>query len=261
MQDNNISTFFDPQTKKYLGFAGIVSVYDSEIYVDTRNGKGYDKVISKISPFINKISTKFKFFNDSREDTSHDIVVHILEGIHDFDPNRDMKLSTFLEMRVSKRIINSLKSRNKLARNATNLNIVLYKIRCDCGNVYKSNDSQMSCAICGRTSNNTKKFMVSFTEINESSLKQDIRNDLTETPNIENLLIDSEDNSLIKYDIMTSLSDLDIKTKKIINLVCDGFTTVAIAKEVGLSDTGVKYKLKELSKNKKIKDILCGQHE
>lgn len=256
MQNDKISVFKDPQTHKHTGFAGVVSVYDSEIYIDTRDGTGYDKVIEKVAPFTKKLSTKF--FHDSFEDANHDIIVHILEGIHDFDPNRNMKLSTFLEMRVGKRVINSLKSKNKLARNATNLNIVLYKIKCDCGYIYKSNDSNSVCLMCGRTSKNTKKFMVGFTEINESSLKQDMHNDSAETINIENLLINRDYESSAKQDVKIILSNADLKTKKIVDLVCLGFTTRAIAEEVGLTDTGVKYKLKELSKNKKIKDILSG---
>src|SRR5271169_3035249 len=99
-----VETFHDPRTKEYVGFRGLVRLYDEDIYIDTRTGKGYDEVIKKLSALVRKFMSRFHFNGNSSADTKHDIIVHILEGIPKYNPDRNTKLSTFIEMRVGRRL-------------------------------------------------------------------------------------------------------------------------------------------------------------
>ena len=103
-QCGETEVFVDPVTKVQNGFVGNAMVYDQSIYIDTRDGTGYDKVIEKLGALIYKFSNKYHFNNNSFEDTKHDVIIHILEGIPKYNSNRNAKLSTFLEMRVSIRL-------------------------------------------------------------------------------------------------------------------------------------------------------------
>ena len=49
---NEVEIFHDHRTKECIGFCGSVRLYDVDIYIDTRNGQGYDEVIKKLSALV-----------------------------------------------------------------------------------------------------------------------------------------------------------------------------------------------------------------
>ena len=97
---HKVEIFIDPKTGKNNGFVGFVTLYDAEIYVDTRDGTGYSEVIKKLEPLICRFAHKYHFNGNAFEDTKHDVIVHILEGIPKYNPNKEMKLSKNLSKKI-----------------------------------------------------------------------------------------------------------------------------------------------------------------
>jgi len=255
-------TFIDPKTKKRSGFAGLVSVYDSVIYVDTRNGTGYDAVINKLKPLICKFALKYHFNGNSFEDTRQDIIVHILEGIPQYDPSRNMKLSSFLQMRVGRRLINELRNRSRANRNATFLNIRTYNVTCNCGYNFVETVGKgdiRNCPECDSPVDyKTKSVPINMFEVNESMLtflEEDLESDTY--INMQESIINDEikplDEEVIHmYDMEKWLEDEDPRIVKALELMYfHDYSISAAAKEVNLTGAGLNMKLKDL-KNKKI---------
>ena len=187
-----LETFYDSKTGIPTGFCGTVRLYDVDIYIDTRTGNGYDEVIRKLNPLIHKFMAKFHFNGNSAGDTRHDIIVHILEGIPKYNPNKNTKLSTFIEMRVNRRLINELRDKSRISKNATYLNIGTFHVVCQCGNdfiatINNGELSQTICQECGRSlAGAVKKVPINTPEVNESMLYTD--DDMHQT----NLQIDGQ---------------------------------------------------------------------
>lgn len=262
-----IQVFVDKDTDKACGFAGIVELYDIKVYIDTRGGTGYDTVIDKLKPLICKFAMKYRFAGNTFEDTRHDIIVHILEGIPKYNPQKNTKLSTFLEMRVNRRLINELRNRSRISRNATYLNVGLYNIYCDCGYSFIVKIDQLTnkeCAECGKSIHNIKrKVSINTPEISESMLApaglyENCNDD--NIPGIQNEIKDIDDNVIFTHDVQNWLKNEDPRVVKIVELIYfRDYSIKAAAEEVGLSGAGANMKLKELSKNKIVRELFGRQ--
>lgn len=262
---NNIEVFRNNETQEICGFAGTVELYDSKIYVDTRNGTGYDDVITKLRPLIHKLATKYKFSGNTIKDTKHDVIVHILEGIPKYDPSKNTKLSTFLEMRVNRRLINELRDKSRISKNATYLNTGLYNITCKCGNHFvvrcdPNCTDHKACGECGEEiTKNTKKLSVNTPEINESSLEfedsyGDILSEQVATLDKNNTSFDI--NVIFMHDMKEWLKNEDPRIVKIIELMYfKDYSIKAAAETVGLSGAGANMKLKELARNRIVREL------
>ena len=55
--DTIVATHIDSEDN-IIGFVGKVRLYDEDIFVDTRNGNGYDAIIVKMEKYITKLSYK-----------------------------------------------------------------------------------------------------------------------------------------------------------------------------------------------------------
>ncbi len=255
--------FIDEETGECSGFAGTVTLYDSKIYVDTRTGIGYKEVIEKLKPLIHKLANRYHFNGNLFEDTRQDIIVHILEGIPKYDPHKDTKLSTFIEMRVNRRLINEIRNRSRISKNATYLKVGVFNVQCDCGHsfIHKLGEFyEIKCHECGRViDDNTKKMPMTIPEVSESMLRP---GGLYENmPDYQDPIIGDEaeciDESVIfMHDMRKWLENEDPRVVKILELIYfQDYSIKAAAEEVGLSGAGANMKLKELANNKLVREL------
>jgi RNA polymerase sigma factor (sigma-70 family) len=254
--------FFNEENGGRIGFAGTVLLYDSEIYINTESGEGYKEVINKLEPLILKLACRYHINGNLFEDTKHDIIVHILEGIPKYNPEKNTKLSTFIEMRVNRRLINDIRDKNRISKNATYLNIGIFNISCKCGYSFIDkfgNGYETKCPKCNTIiGDGNKKTPMVMSEVNESSLMPGTRDntlefkDFTMNNNITNI----DDNIIFICDINKWLKNKDPRLIRIIELIYfNDYSIKAAAEEVGLSSAGANIKLKELSKNKQVREL------
>lgn len=264
-----VEVFIDKKDNKYNGFVGFAKLYNSEVYIDTRDGTGYNTVIKKLNPLICKFALKFHFSGNTFEDTRHDVIIHILEGIPKYDPRKNMKLSSFLQMRVERRLINELRNKSKASRNATFLNIRTYNITCSCGcNFVKTmaKNEIKYCPECDSPIGHAiKSVPINMFEVNESmliSFDEDLETDIY--TNTQEVVISDEvellDEGVLRIcDMQKWFEDEDPRVVKIVELMYfHDYSITAAAKEVGLTGAGANMKLKNL-KNKKIVCELFGR--
>ena len=262
-----VEIFVEPNNSKYSGFAGSVKIYDTEVHVDTRDGTGYNEVIEKLNPLVCKFALKFHFAGNTFEDTKHDVIIHILEGIPKYDPRKNMKLSSFLQMYIDRRLINKIRNKSRASRNATFLNIRTYNITCDCGcnfvETVGKNETK-HCPGCNKLIKNiTKNIPINMFELPESMLvtfEEDGESD--KYINMQESIISDEitpidDEVLGACDMQKWFQDEDPRVVKIVELMCfHDYSLTAAAKEVGLSGTGAGMKLRNLKDKKIVRELL-----
>lgn len=268
--NRHIERYYDLKGS-YVGFSGIVDVNDSKIYVNTASGKGYDKVVKKLKKLVDYLANKYHVKGNSIEDNRQNIMLHILEGIPKYDPEKNTKLSTFLQMRVERRLINDIRNENRLCKNATALNTQFYMISCQCGNEYVLSEScnaelsKHSCSHCGRTANGQRVIMLGNNEVSLDSLLDSEGFNSHSEPDIAPGDIDVlnqrykplDDSVITMHDIGKWLKDEDPRVVKIIELVCfEDYSVSNAAKQVGLTGAGASLKLKNLKNNEFVREIL-----
>ena len=270
--------YFDKD--KYIGFAGEVKLFKKKVYIDTKNGTGYNLVIQHLSSFISYLMSKYNLHNIgfSKNDTRQHIVMRILEGIPKFDPTKNTKLSTFLYMRVERRLINEIRNSSSDFRNPTILNISLYSIVCKCGNKFTLADDlnkdirENTCNKCGSNLKEARIF-----SINKPALtfgEESIKFMLDDCYTLDDILDENgfnipliygekksiEDNIVFKHDILDWLPHIDNKTSALIEMICFGDMSVkSAADKVGISHTGASNRLKALSRKKRFKEMLANR--
>jgi RNA polymerase sigma factor (sigma-70 family) len=100
------------------GKMGVVRMYDEEFVIDKRTGLGFEQVIKKIEPLINKWASTIRFGDMPFEDRRQEIYIIALNGIQNFDETKETKLSTFLHTHIKNKILSKIKSINKKSNNA-----------------------------------------------------------------------------------------------------------------------------------------------
>jgi len=266
----DLEIFVDAENRSF-GFAGAAQVYDAAIHIDTRNGTGYQDVINKLAPLIHKFMSKYRFIGNRDEDTRQDIILFILEGIPMYDPRKQVKLSTFLEMRINRRLINHLRNKTKIYKNATFLNVSSFKATCACGASFvvamPDDDSDIICDKCGNKVESKKKMHTNSPEVNESSLFNRLNANVEFSETLDGLPLDdyniignspvsTEDKVILKEDLDAFLENEDEKLVEIINLIYyQDYSVKDAAEKVGISGAGASMKLKNLQNNKIIKEL------
>lgn len=241
-------------------FAGSVDVYDENFYVDTRTGEGLDLVLGKIDPLLCKMASKTYMPGYFFDDIKQELVAIAINGIRSYNPNKNVKLSTFLHIHLRNKLISKIRSKNKMSKDAFGLG-GSHIHTCDCGHsgVLKDDDSEdfLYCAGCGiEVPKKTRRIReeILFTQI------KTINSDKSDDINFEQRIPDDEDPFDSRIDFIDSLnklsSSIDEKTAKIIELVClEDYSIKDAASEVGLSGWAASMRLKNLSKNKIIRDM------
>ena len=210
---------------------------------------------------MHKFCKKININGNHIEDTKQDIIVHILEGIPKYNPGKNTKLSTFLEMRVGQRLINDLRNQSRISRSATILNVESYRITCKCGTSFVRSFSKKEgcselCKSCGTPLKDGEIVPVCLREINGSMV-----NENGDVDGIFNNAIDenyvTDDDAIFKHDVRQWLKSEDPKIVEMINMYCfDDQSMSAASSKVGLSGTGGSLKLKGLAKKRKVREIL-----
>ena len=261
-------------TIKYSGnddFDGVMGVLDSKIYVNSKTKEGYMRVVNKMAPVIHKYAVKFLSYNDI-EDVKQDIIVHILESIPKYSPSKGTKLSTFLEMRIYRMLVNIVRNDNRMSKNATSLNIMACSIECSECNarfvVQVASGEEVSCNICGSSisttnrrhtiairpslfSDNKLKNKIDLTGIT-ISLEANIPDDGSSTHSRMNM----EDLVMFEADMSKAMLDEDQDVINIINLIYEQDHSIdSAADELGIPGSSANFKIKKLSRKKIIRDI------
>ena len=274
---NKIQTFYNPNTNERTGLAGIVQLYDTELYIDTRDGTGYDELFKELKRLINHLAYKYSIPEYTIDDAKQNIAVHILEGIPKFDPDKGTKLSTFLQMRVNQRLMNQMRDHGRISKNPTVLRTSLYKIICKCSASFTlalNNDETLEDKICKQCNENicdAKIYAVNRKptplSVYERRKAKNVYRELTlndiisegsfDIPMIYGNKIQLDDLVIYDCDLNKILKEEDPKVGELIELVCfEGRSVSEAAKIVGLSHVGASKKLKKLRKNRMIRELL-----
>ena len=278
---SSVEEFYDPDTQKYTGFAGTVRLYKQDLYVDTRDGTGYDKVIAGLEKYITNLAYKYNLssLGFTLEDTKQHIILRILEGIPSYDPSKNTTLSTFLYMRIERRIINEVRNVSTDSKNPTILRTSLHSVSCDCGRKFMigtSSDESIEdkqCYKCGRPIKNAKIFSVNIPPANLSSYLENkkwnlgdesvvVIDDIVSNESIDISLVYGvksklDDSVILKRDVEKGIEREDEQVRGLVGLICfNDYTVKAAAEAMGISHTGASNKLKNLKRKKIIRDML-----
>ena len=266
-KSKEIEIFIDSNTNKYLGFAGSVEVYEDFIFIDTRNGIGYDKAMLKFEKLVKFLGSKYRFRGLGQDDIKQHISMRILEGIPKYDPRKETKLSTFIQMRVNRRLINELRDDRHSSKNATFLNINSYNYLCACGNSFNAIVSEnelinQECPKCGVSLLNSRKISIGFSEVSLDNYFSTIKHNQIDNDSgdfefvLENKKALTEDDLILKHDMERWLDQTDQTTSQLIELVLDDNNVSEAADKIKLSNASANLKIKNLRNNKKIRDVL-----
>ena len=260
------------------GFKGFVEISNSNIYIDTRTGKGYSEAIKKFDKLINYFANKYHFSGFTFEDNKQHIIMHILESIPKFDPRKKVKLSTFIQVCVSRKLINEIRNENVKTKNATTLNIYSFAHTCKCGysetfTLNKGQKCDKKCFRCGSLLKEGKQTSINFSEIPVGCHMYGVVSGNTEGTNCDfvdsieystdnqflraqNYTYSVDDYTIYKYDLKKWLKNEDPLLVKIINLVYyNNYSIKSAAKRVGISGAWAHIKLKKLKDKHIVKEI------
>lgn len=263
--NNEIEIFVNEKTNEYIGFAGKVQVYDDEIYVNTKTGKGYDAVIKKLNKLVSFLATKYKLKGFSKEDARQHISMRIIEGIPKFDPRKNVKLSTFIQMRVNRRLINEIRDQSHSSKNATFLKINSYNYLCSCGNSFNlvlSDDEdtkEKTCEKCNLPINKARKVSTGLSEVCLDAYHSQLDPVDDEEENNFNSIIDgnNENSMILSHDISEWMIESDPVMAKLLNLIMlKDYSVSKAAREIGISNSSANAKLKKLKDDKKFMEII-----
>jgi DNA-directed RNA polymerase sigma subunit (sigma70/sigma32) len=263
-----LEIFLDPKTKEYVGFSGKVQVYDTEMYVNTKTGKGYDEVIKKLNKLVGFLASKYKLKGFSPEDTKQHISMRIIEGTPKFDPRRNVKLSTFIQMRVNRRLINEIRDQSHSSKNATLLKINSYNYLCGCGNSFnlvlsdEENTSDRICEKCNASITSARKVSLGFSEVYLDAYYHPVdptdgSEDGDFSSFVDNKSNADENGIILDHDISEWIAESDPSVAKLLNLiVMKDYSVSRAAKEIGMSNSSANSKLKKLKDDKKFMEIM-----
>jgi RNA polymerase sigma factor (sigma-70 family) len=253
-------------------FQGNVRLYNEEFYVNSNTGEGLDRVLKKIDPLLFKMSNSLFIPNYAPEDVKQELAILAIEGVRSYDATKNVKLSTFLHIHLHNKIISKIRSKNKLSNNAFSMSEdISLPSTCDCGSadfkVEKKDGVEISreCTSCDklyRKEIRTAKKEVLFSEIGarmSANLDEEVM--FIDSVGNDGSVFSSGKNSEDELEAEASIGSicygLDEKTSKILKLISlEDYSIKDAAEEVGLSPWAANLRLKNLSRNKKIRDML-----
>lgn len=262
------------EEKTPRGFAGKALIYDEEIFINTFTGEGYDKVVDRMKDYINFYSGKIRLAGFEREDIKQLIVVILLDGIRRYNPNLNIRLSTFLYVHIRNRIISRIKEETRQSLNAT-YNASNYKFICPCGTSFLSTKEDAKfCGSCKTPVDNT--WTVRAEHIEPMSL-DGIMSAMSEddtSDRASRIQYSGRHNSLIDFfgkvedieeidrnlDFSSVLNDEDATTRKIAELMYnEDYSITDAAREVGLTCWAASLRLKKLKSKKHIREFFLNR--
>ncbi len=102
-------------------FEGMVQLYNEEMYINMNTGEGVDRALKKIDPLLTKMAIKTYIANTTFDDRKQDLVIIALDGFKKYNPDKGVKLSTFIHRHMIFKLISKLKTLNQKSRNANYL--------------------------------------------------------------------------------------------------------------------------------------------
>lgn len=255
-------------------FEGIVRMYDEDVYINTATREGYARVLERIDPLLCKWASKTYMPGYNFEDIKQELSIIIIEGVNAFNPDKNVKLSTFLHTHLRNKLVSKIKSVNKLSNDAFSLYEKSVKELCDCGglisikkirNLNSSIISKYSCDECDQEYKQI--YRKSREELVFSSMPKTDPGSGEEYAEFQSSLADTDslyaDTNTVfdRIDLEIAVEKLseiiDEKTAQILRMVClEGFSIKDAAKQVGLTGWAASMRLKKLSRYKIIKDLL-----
>jgi len=228
-------------------YSGYVEMYDENIYINTETKQGYTRVLERIDPLLCKWSSRTYLPGYTYEDIKQELAIIIVEGINAYDPEKKVKLSTFLHTHLRNKLISKIKSVNKLSNDACSLREI------------SSSEKE--------SEEEKPKYRRSREELSFSAMAKVDPNSGEEYCEFQNTLSNSdslysEDGTVFeRIDLELAIEKVatmvDEKTYIILRKVClDGFSIKDAASEVGLTGWAASMRLKKLSKYKLITDML-----
>ena len=217
-------------------FIGYADLYDERIYIDTRTGLGVDLVLAKIDPLLCKMAASTYMDGFSFQDVKQELSVIAIDGVRSYNPDKNVKMSTFLHIHLRNKLISKLRSENKMSNDAFAFN--------DNGGDTKRVRGEVNFS---QISNNLNS---------DGNSEFDFESSIDSSDGLYGSMLTSHD----RVEFLTSLrklsTSIDNKTSRILELVClRDYSIKDAAGEVGLSGWAASMRLKNLSKNKIIKDL------
>jgi RNA polymerase sigma factor (sigma-70 family) len=248
--------------KKY---AELVDMYDEKIFVNTETKEGYDKVLKKIDPLLCKWATKTYISGYHFNDIKQELSIMIIEGINAFDPDKKVKLSSFLHNHLKNKLISKLKSANKLSNDAYGLSEEKTKTICSCGGLFSEKGKVNVCKECGNEygpvyRNSREELVFSIMPKRSPSTGEEYL-DFESSLATSDGMFSSGKSEYDKVDLDLAIEKLsaqvDVKTRTILKMVClEGFSISDAAKHVGITGWAASMRLKKIKANKILNDIL-----
>jgi len=243
----------------------LVRMYEEEFLINTKTKEGYDRVLKKIYPLVCKWASKIYISGYHTEDLRQEFSVMIIEGINAFNPEKKVKLSTFLHNHLKNKIISKLKSANKLSNDAYGYLHQKEASLCSCGGVIQKKKSLKVCVECG--AEHGSAYRVSRDELIFSAMPKKNPMNGEEYDNFESSLSSSdgiysiERTAQEEVDLSMMMDRLerqvDEKTLAILKMVClEGHSIKDAAKQVGITGWAASMRLKRIKTNKAVVDFL-----
>ena len=204
------------------------------------------------------------------EDIKQELTIIAIEGINSFNPEKKVKLSTFLHVHLRNKLVSKIRSTNKLSNDAFSLKSKNGNILCDCdGEILKVKDPTDDiigvCDSCGKGHKNLfrkSRGEILFTQINPRKNRSgDEYGEFQDTLSSDSSIYGSPATLVENMEFRESLSSLisvvEPKTAKILELIClEDYSLKDAASDVGITGWAASIKLKKLGKTPRTKRII-----
>jgi RNA polymerase sigma factor (sigma-70 family) len=250
-------------------FEGNIQMYEETIYVSTVTKQGYEKILKKIDPLIRSMSTKVYIPGYTFEDIKQEISRIAIEGIDSFDPEKKVRLSTFLHVHLRNKVISLIKHHNKISNDAS-VSLDIDIGACECGGKFiqkKQDDNNLyseiiCCNSCNKITNQfyrrSREELV-FSSLGPKESAED-QVDFQSTLSTEDSFY-SKDGYTGGVDIDAVLKkikeEIDPNTAHVLKRICiDGLSIKDAAAEVGMTGWTASVRIKKLADHEEIRYLL-----
>lgn len=250
-------------------FEGVVQMYEEEILISKEKRTGYDKVLEKIDPLMRSMASSAYIPGFGFDDVKQELLRIAVEGIDSYDHDKSVKLSTFLHTHLRNKFISLIKHHHKIANDATSFDQPDYG-KCECGGsmvlIFKNqNTADVSkCSDCGKENQNSYRRSREEIVFSSIMIKSDDSEEQTDFESVvanEDGIFQKDGYAQKEVDINTIISliekESDSKTAHILRRTCiDGVSIKDAAAEIGLTGWAASVRVKRLSENEKIRELL-----
>jgi RNA polymerase sigma factor (sigma-70 family) len=183
------------------------------------------------------------------EDAQQDIKLKMLESLKKFDPRKEVRLNTYVQMVLECKLKNQMRDENTNGNNATFLNINLRRYSCKCGNNFEhieDNDKKTICSNC-QSSDGLRQIKIAHREI--------WLDDLGWRGVVNNHAHNPENSWILKHDFENYLENSDLETKEFLDLIFfKDLSLSETAEKLDISKQTVYDRLKKIQNDKMVKE-------